>query len=309
MIWLYIVLAIIISLLIVHLLLIYFIFLRFFKRTPLKKIDKGFRKTSYSKPYAEEVISLREKIIKDKKYEMVYISSFDNLKLSAYYFNNNSDKTIIMVHGLRTHAFNNFGLATNYFLSKGYNVLAINQRGHEGSEGKYVTYGQKESKDVLSWLDYVLKNKDIKSVYLYGISMGATSVALVSKDIKDTRVKCLIIEDAYTSLASLVKHIVSSQHVPYFLFKNGVHFLSKRLADIDWENYLTTESLKYNSISTIFVHGTKDSIAINTFFLDNYNNCVSNKYQIIVEGAPHALSAVHDKNYLDKLYKIMEEQQ
>ncbi len=306
MIWIYILIGII-ALLIIHLSIIYLIFLHFFKRTSLKRIDKGFRNTSYSKPYASEVISLREKIIKEKKYDMVNITSFDGLKLSAYYFNNKADKTIIMIHGLRTHAFNNFGLASEYFYSKGYNVLVINQRGHEGSEGKYVTYGQKESQDVLSWLNYVCLDENIKNIYLYGISMGATSIALASEYINDKRVKCLIIEDAYTSLVDLVNHIVSSQHIPYFLFKRGIYFLSKKLVGISWKGYNTTESLKKNNIPSVFVHGTKDSVAINAFFLDNYNNCVSNKYQITIDGAPHALSAVVDKTYLDKLNKILEE--
>lgn len=146
MVWLYVIIAFIIISLIIHFSLIYLIFLKFFGRNSLKSIDKSSRNTSYSKDYAEEMISIRNELLNSSKYEIVSITSFDGLKLTGYYFANNSDKIIIMCHGLHTHAFNNFGYQINYFLAKGYNILAINERAHEGSEGKYTTYGQKKVK-------------------------------------------------------------------------------------------------------------------------------------------------------------------
>ena len=289
-----------------HFVTIYLIFLKFFKRTSLKHIDKSSRNTPYSKPYAEEMIATRNELIDLHQYEMMTITSFDGLKLSGYYFNSNSDKTIIMVHGLRTHAFNNFGLAIKYFLKHNYNILAINQRAHEGSEGKYTTYGQKESEDVISWVNHISDMNEIKSIYLYGISMGATSIALASERIKNKKVKFLIIESVYTSVNALTEYIIKSQHIPGFLFRRGVRFLSKHVAGVDWSARTTVDALKNNHIPSIFVHGTKDIVAIESFFEDNYNNCVSNKYSIIVKDAPHALCALHDREkYLDKLEKII----
>ena len=309
MVWLYVIIAFIIISLIIHFSVIYLIFIKFFGRNSLKSIDKSSRKTPYSKDYAEEMISIRNELLDSSKYEIVSITSFDGLRLSAYYFANNSDKTIIMCHGLHTHAFNNFGYQINYFLAKGYNILAINQRTHEGSEGKYITYGQKESKDVLSWLDFISQDAKINSIYLYGISMGATSIAYASQDIFNKKVKLLILESMFSSVNELTEHIMTSQHVPGFFFIGVVRWLSKHLAGVSWENNLTTLSLQKNHIPSVFVHASKDSIAINKFFEDNYNNCVSNKYKIIVDGAAHALCALHDKDkYLDQLESIIGEQ-
>lgn len=309
MIWLYVIIAFIIISLIIHFSVIYLIFLKFFGRNSLKSIDKSSRKTSYSKAYAEEMISIRNELTNSSKYEIVSITSFDGLKLTGYYFANNSDKTIIMCHGLHTHAFNNFGYQIKYFLAKGYNILAINERAHEGSEGKYATYGQKESKDILSWLDYVSPDEKINSIYLYGISMGATALAYASEKIINKKVKLLIFESMFSSVNELTTHIMTSQHVPSFFFAGAVRWLSKCLAGISWDNVSTTLSLQKNHIPSVFVHASKDSIAINKFFEDNYNNCLSNKYKIIVDGAAHALCALHDKDkYLDQLESIIGEQ-
>ena len=138
--------------------------------------------------------------------------------------------------------------------------------------------------------------------------MGATSICYASEKIKNPKVKLLIIESAFTSVDALTDHIIESQNIPSFLFEGMVRFLSKKLAGIKWGDRTTSDALKNNHIPSVFVHGTKDSIAIKSFFEDNYNNCASNKYQIIVEGAPHALCALHDKEkYLDQLNKIIGE--
>lgn len=308
MVWLYICLAILFILL-GHFVAIFFIFKKFFGRTSLKAIDKSSRNTPYSAPYAEEMIRIREEL-EGFSFQKVNISSFDKLKLSAYYFDKKSDKTIIMVHGLHTVAFNNFGYQIKYFLKHNYNLLVINQRTHLGSEGKYSTYGQKESKDVISWVRYIEESTSAKDIYLYGISMGATSVAFASEYLKDSKVRFLILESIFSSVDELVEHISKSQHVPTFLFKHTMHFYSHLFAGVKWNDKRTVDALKNNTIPAIFVHGTKDIVAIDSFFEDNYNNCLSNKYKIIVEGAPHALCALHDKDhYLDHIQQLLGEKQ
>ena len=307
MIGLYIALGILVSLIIGHFTAIYFIFLKFFHRISDQKIDKETHTNSYAQPYLEEIYKYRKEV-ESYPCQTLYISSFDNLKLSARFYDRKSDKTIIMVHGFHANPFHNFAYQIKYFLDKDYNILLVNQRAHTGSEGKYSTYGQKEYRDILAWVDLMCNNYKANAVYLYGISMGATAICYASEQIYNSKVKGLIIESGFTSVNELVKHITTSQHVPAFFFQRGVKFLSRHLAGVRWENNRTTDSLKKNLVPAIFVHGTKDTIAIESFFEDNYKSCFSNKYQIIVEGAPHGLCTLHDKeNYLDKLNKIMEE--
>ena len=299
----------ILFLLIGHFVVLYILVRMFFGKISIKKIDKSSLKTEYSKPYATEMIKTREELL-TSSYELKEITSFDGLKLTGYYFNNDSDKTIIMFHGFHTTAFNNFGYQTRYFLAHKYNVLVVNQRSHVGSEGKYSTYGQKESKDVLSWVNFVEQDNNIKDIYLYGISMGATSIAFASEYLTNSKVKFLILEGIFSSVDELTNHIVKSQHIPTFFFKHSIRLLSHLVTGIKWNDKRTMDALKNNLIPTIFVHGTKDIVAIKDFFIDNYNACLSKKYQIIVEGAPHALCALHAKDkHLDDIQHILGETQ
>ena len=307
MIWLYIVLAFLISLIIGHFVTIYFIFLKFFHRISTKRIDKEMKDNDYAAPFLEEMYAYRKEM-EQVPFQERSIASFDNLTLTARWYDLKSDKTVIMCHGFHANPFNNFAYQMKYFLAHNYNVLLINQRAHTGSEGRFSTYGQKEARDVLAWIDFMNRNPRVKAIYVYGISMGATAIAYASENIFNNKVKCLIMESSFTSVTTLTSHVLESQHVPSFLFSGGVRFLSRHLAGVTWEHNSTTRSLKNNQVPSIFVHGTKDSIAITSFFEDNYNNCSSKKYQIIVEDAPHALCALKDKEkYLDKLESIMGE--
>ena len=290
-----------------HFFMTYLIFLKFFGRMSVKAINKSNENNDYAIPYLNKI----KEFCKENEaipYEKVEIKSFDDLTLTGSYYSSNSDKTIIMFHGFHAIAMVNFAPQLKYFLAHKYNVLLINQRAHEGSEGKYSTYGQKEKEDVLSWVSFVSQDVSVKSIYLYGISMGATSIAFASENITDPKVKLLIMESSFTSVDALVNHICTSQHVPVFFFRAPVHFFSRRLAGVKWNDRTTVDALKNNHIPSVFVHGTKDIVAIDSFFEDNYNNCLSNKYKIIVEGAPHALCAYHDEeNYLNQLNTIIGE--
>ena len=307
MIWLYIILIFVGIGIIGHFVTIFFIFYKFFGRVSLKRIDKETRKNDYAEPYLKEIFKYREEVEKIPSRE-ISLASFDNKLLTARLYERDSDKLIIMCHGFHANPLTNFAYQMQYFLAKNYNILVINQRSHHGSEGIYSTYGQKESRDVVTWIDFANRLPKIKKIVVYGISMGATAICYASENIFNNKVKCLIVESAFTSVTELTQHILDSQHIPAWLFQGGVKFLSRHLAGVTWEHNSTTRSLKKNHIPTIFVHGTKDTIAIEDFFEDNYNNCFSKKYKIIVNDAPHALCTLKDKDaYLDQINNILGE--
>ena len=307
MIWLYIILILLGTLIIGHFVTIFFIFLKFFGRITRRRIDKETRKNDYAGPYLEEIFKYRKEVEELPSSELS-LASFDHLTLTAQYYEKNSNKTIVMCHGFHANPLNNFAYQIKYFLDHNYNVMVINQRAHKGSEGFFSTYGQKEARDVCSWVQCACNMRNVDTVVVYGISMGATAIAYASENIFNSKVKCLILESAFTSVEALTSHILESQHVPAFLFQGGVKFLSRHLAGVTWEHNSTTRSLKKNQIPAIFVHGTKDTIAIEKFFEDNYNACLSKKYKIIVNDAPHALCALKDKDaYLDQINNILGE--
>ena len=154
--------------LIPHLFVIGKIYHRFFGRYNSKNIEKVFYRNKTYEGYWDLYKSSTEEL-KNRGFEEINIKSFDGLNLFGRYFDNNSDKLIIFIHGVHATAFTNFAIHAKKALENGYNVLLVDQRGHGKSEGKHITYGKYEHKDILSWIDYVDKNKNINSIYLYGI--------------------------------------------------------------------------------------------------------------------------------------------
>ena len=137
---------------------------------PINQVD--LTKTHYA-PYIDIVHENMDYMYK-QEYTEDYVEN-EGLKLYGRYFNNNSDKTIVMVHGYRAVPYSNFSTQARYFLNHGYNVFFVYQRAHEVSDGRYITFGYKEADDVLKWCEY-LYEKYHHDLILYGTSMGSATV-------------------------------------------------------------------------------------------------------------------------------------
>ncbi len=298
--------AFLVGFLISHFVVIYVIFTRFYKRMSLKKIEKQLRKEQ-----PKEVIDLVEsskKELLDKPHEEINVTSFDKLKLVGDYFNNHSDKVVIMFHGFHASSYYSFAYQALSFLEKGYNVLIVDNRASNRSEGKYSTYGKFEKEDVLSWVNYFKDDKSIKEITLYGISMGASAIMLASERLSQTKVNLLILENGYISHTKMAEHFVTSLHLPGFLFMGPVNFLATHLAKVKKNEIQTDVVMKSNKIPSIFIMNEKDKVVTKENFVNNYDTCSVRKTLINIIDAPHAWSAPYEKEqFINKLFTAIKE--
>ena len=302
--------VLLLTFLIPHIFMICKIFKRFFKRYDSRNIEKVFYKNKTYEGYWDLYRdSTRSLFFEREQHEHIYIESFDGLKLHGRYFNNPDSKNlIIFIHGVHATPFTNFAVHAKKALKEGYNVLLVDQRAHAKSEGKYITYGKSEHQDVLSWIDYVDKNKDIDNIYLYGISMGATSVCLASEKIDNPKVKALVIDSAYTTLEDLMKFLMKTYHAPEKMFMGPIKFLAKHKAHICFDDFDTRKALANNKIPALFVHGTADNVVSKDFLIDNYKACASFKEELLVENANHTMAmVVGGDEAFNKLFKFLKE--
>jgi fermentation-respiration switch protein FrsA (DUF1100 family) len=110
-------------------------------------------------------------------YEDVEFTTEDGLKLSGWWIDNGSDKTVIPLHGYTRSRWDDVYMKplTEFLLKEGYNVLTFDFRAHGKSEGKYTTVGEVEILDVKAAIDWLKKTHPEKAerVGLIGFSMGA----------------------------------------------------------------------------------------------------------------------------------------
>lgn len=138
----------------------------------------------------------------DSDIERVFIQGNRNKKLAGYYvastrsvcstkFNNaepdttsrQDEYTALIVHGYTDSAAGMAYLAEEY-LQQGINVLAVDCRAHGYSQGKAITLGYTDAKDVARWVEYLCIQKMQSNgdkahktkIILHGVSMGAAAV-------------------------------------------------------------------------------------------------------------------------------------
>ncbi len=119
--------------------------------------------------------------VPDSTFKTIYLTTKSGLKLEAWYIAVDSAKgTVALFHG---HGGTKSGVLkeSEEFRKMHYNTLLLDFRAHGGSEGNTCTIGYNEAEDVKLAYDFI-KEKGEKNVILWGISMGAATIAKAMRD-------------------------------------------------------------------------------------------------------------------------------
>lgn len=265
-------------------------------RTIFTKYDSKTQEKKRMRPSSYDAV--RDKIIQygkqvlAKDHQDIYITSFDNLKLHAMFFDNKKNITIVMCHGVHAVALDNFGYQAYHLLNDGYKVVLIDERAHGDSMGKYISYGTYESKDLISWSKYLHEMLPNDEIIFYGISMGATSVSLASAN-KDFYCQKMIIDCGFTSIQELFDHLLDANKYPSFIFVKGVKRRAKKRIGIVFDEFSTLDTLSKTNIPALFIHGALDNVVPIDSSKRNYMACSSKKDLIVVDDAYHTTAVIY----------------
>ncbi len=249
--------------------------------------------------YEKHLDKIRTNILKlrERKKEDVYILN-DNLKLHGSFYNNDSINTVIMVHGYHAKPENNFHTSSISFFNHNYNVLLVDDRCHNDSEGTYTTMGIQEQYDILKWINWVNENTKTQNIVLYGVSMGAATVGYLSNKLDNTNVRCLIMDCGFTSFYDEIFYQERNHKLsPLVLFFMRV--FAKIKLGIDIKNS-TIDSLKDSKVPVYFIHGLEDEMVPVEHTISAYNGTTSEKKVRYVENCGHTTAFLIDYDYLDK---------
>lgn len=241
--------------------------------------------------------------------EDIYIDSNDNLKLHGYLIsNNNSHEWVITVHGYTCSANSMSNIAYHYF-NKGYNLIIPDLRGHGKSEGNYIGMGWHDRLDILKWIDYIMQKDSEAKIILHGVSMGASTVMMVSGEDIPSNVKVIIEDCGYTSAIEQFSYKIKKMYkIPSFPILNICSFISKIKANYFIEEASSIKQIKKSKTPILFIHGDKDKFV--PFYMQDklYEACSSKKEKLIIENAGHAkCEKVNSKLYWDTVDKFIRE--
>ena len=240
--------------------------------------------------------------IKAVPYEDIYTTSFDKLKLHARLYDQKSDTVAILFHGYRGTPYRDFSGGAMEALGIGYNVILVDQRAHGSSKGHSITFGEREQKDVIKWVEYARNRfgQNIKIV-LIGISMGGTTV-LMAADKIDGDVK-IIADCPFSSPKSIIKTVIRKLKLPETLFYFLVNLSLLIFAHTSLNKGSIEESVNKSHHPILIIHGDKDSIVPYIMSEELYKKHPDKVRYELFPGADHGMSYLIDKERYEKAIK------
>lgn len=271
-----------------------FFFIAFVRRDEPDIDNPDSEINGFLAPYREVIKEGLDYIAESPK-SWVNTVSFDGLKLWARYFDNGSRRTIILFHGYRSSADRDFSCAVKMYCGAGFNVLLVDERSHGKSEGRLITFGVKESRDVASWVNYCLENTSADEIFLSGMSMGATTVLLASgKNLPDS-VKGIIADCGFTSPAAIIKKVARQVfHVNASWFLPFMNLYCVVFGHFSICGVSTVKALEKNRIPVLFIHGNSDDFVPCEMSRIGYDSDAGNKELLLIDGAGHGMSYLLD---------------
>ena len=142
----------------------------------------------------------------DLSLEDISFQSADGNKLSGWYIPaQDSTKAIIFVHGHGADRYE--GMRWFKSIHKaGFNILAFDLRNSGLSEGLFSSMGFYEKNDVIGVVDYLYQRKNIHSLGIFGVSMGAATSIMAM--VEDLRIEAGVFEAGWSNLGDLYGEII-----------------------------------------------------------------------------------------------------
>ena len=270
------------------------------RKEPRWLVEEDVKKTPYGKYY--ENIVLGEKFLREHTSQEIQTVSYDGLTLSGIWVPAEKPKgTILLAHGYRSSKLVDFSIAFGLYHSMGMNILLPDQRAHGKSEGKYITFGVKESRDMQSWIDFHNKQFGEFPIVLSGLSMGASTVLYLADEDLPANVKGIIADCGFTSpkeiIASVFRRVIHLPPEPSLWVCDlcARIFAGFRLTQKD-----TRQTLKHTKLPVLLVHGMEDGFVPCEMTKEGYDVCNGTKEILLVEKADHGVSFLVDKERYTK---------
>ena len=233
----------------------------------------------------------------------VSLTSHDGLKLFGYFYENpNSRGTVIFMHGYHGNPFTDFGPVLDKFIDMGYSLLLPYQRAHGKSQGKYITFGVKESKDCLAWAKLVVNTYPNRPIALHGISMGGATVGMTSclEDLPK-EVKLVANDCGFTSPDAIISSVRKLMKLPFFPFQLIVRLYTRLFARFKLTENNASVCYAKSKIPALFIHGEEDDFVPYRMGVENYEkSSASDKLMISIKGAGHGLAYITDPDKVTK---------
>lgn len=227
-------------------------------------------------------------------YETLSVQAPDGVRLTGRFFPNGGTKKVaVLFHGWHSYPWWDFGKSFDIVYDAGYAVLAVYQRAQGESEGDCLTYGAKESEDLLLWIDLLLHRygEDL-SIAIMGVSMGAATVLIATGKPLPKQVKCAVSDCSYTSVKDQFK---AASRGRFPIARKLAQPIAERLAHMRYADASPIDAVTRSVTPTLFLHGDADDFVPFPMMRRLYDACAAeDKAYWASPGAVHAEAAMQN---------------
>ena len=254
-------------------------------------------------PYKAQMDAWTQEVL-NMPHEHFTITSFDGLELHGNFYEYAPGAPIeLMFHGYRGSALRDLsgGVARCFALKR--SCIIVDQRCSGRSQGTVITFGIKEHRDCLKWVDFMVDHfgPDVK-IILTGISMGASTVLMAASHPLPPNVIGVLADCGYTSAEAIIKSVIQKMHIPVNLLYPFIKLSAKLYGRFDLESESPIEAVKKCTLPVIFFHGEGDDFVPCYMSQENFDACAGRKAIHTVPGAGHGLSFPADQDrYIEHL--------
>ncbi|MBI2755757.1 MAG: alpha/beta hydrolase [Chloroflexi bacterium] len=195
--------------------------------------------------------------------EIEFPSAEDETRICGWFFRASTDQpapAIIICHGAWTGRRECTPLALR-FRDAGYHVLTFDFRAHGMSEGRYITVGHHEMKDVLGAVDYLLQRNEVDAsrIATIGFSMGAASSLLAAA--RSPHIAAVVADSAYADFCDAVSYSFHQVgRLPAYPFAPVALLWGQFLVKVDARALRPVDSVGQITRPVLFIHGADDEI-------------------------------------------------
>ena len=237
------------------------------------------------------------------------LESFDGLKLHAKRFfpAENSNRWAILVHGYGRDGTYAYDYAEEY-LKRGWNVLVPDLRAAGESEGKFITMGALESRDIFDWAEKIISDNPDAKIILHGVSMGAATVMMTAA--LEPKNLCAVVEDCgYTSAYEMFTAQLNKIFgLPEYPVMPCADYVCKFKTGVKISDAAPLEVVDKIKVPILFIHGDEDGLVPFDMMTKLYDKAVAPKEKFVVAGAGHAdAKRKNPAAYFDKVFDFLEE--
>ena len=214
-------------------------------------------------------------------------------------YDTGSDKCVILVHGAGGDRVCVYPLAEGY-LKRGYDVIAIDQRGCGENPDDRVTFGIREMLDVEAMVTYAREDLGNREVIVHGQSMGAQTTAVyASNTVPGTSgaADAVICDSPVPGMELILKEMFGDGDTKSFaaVYLTGTSKIFMKLINgIDYDDADTASVVANDNIPTLVICSDRDEVCLPEQVCGVYDNIACGNKEILHFDSAHIEGIIDD---------------